>query len=49
MVGAGTSPLASSLGDYHDMNDTMCSILDAPVMCSMASIEYLVWVDSLDE
>ena len=41
MVGAGTGSLSSSLVVFHEFNDTVCSILGAPELWSMAEIEHL--------
>ena len=48
-VGAGTGFFVDLLGVYHKLKDTVCSILGAPVMRSMAAIEHLTCVAPLDE
>ena len=48
-VGADTGSLADSLGVFHELNTTVCSIMGDPDICSMVTIEYLAWVDPLDE
>ena len=49
MVGAGTGSLAGSFGICHELNASVCSILGAPDICSMAAIDYLIRVAPLDE
>ena len=49
MVGSGTGSLAGILDVYHEPNTTVCSILSASGMCSMAAIEHLAWVAPLDK
>ena len=48
-VGAGTGSLESSFSVYYELNDTVCSILGDPDMCSMAAIDHLTWIAPLDE
>ena len=48
-VGDGTGSLAILLNVCHELNAITCSMLGAPDMCSMAAIEHLAWVASLDE
>ena len=48
-MGAGTGSLTSSFVVYHELNTTVCSVLGAPDMCSMETIENLSWVAPLDE
>ena len=48
-VGAGTGSFVGSLVVCHELKATVCSILGAPVMCSMAAIEHLACVAPLDE
>ena len=43
-VGAEAGYLIGSLGVFHEMNDTVCSILGAPDMCSMVVHEHLACV-----
>ena len=43
-MGAGVGSWAGSIDVYHELNDTVCSILGAPIMCSMVEIEYLAYV-----
>ena len=49
MVGAETGSVSGSLIVFHDPNATVCSILGAPGIFSMAAIENLAWVAPLDE
>ena len=41
MMRSETCSLAGSLGVFHEINDTVCTILGAPDICSMVSIENL--------
>ena len=48
-VGAGTGSIVGWIGVVPELKANVCSILGAPVMCSMAAIEYLACVAPLDE
>ena len=48
-VGVGTGSIVGWIFVGHELKATVCSILGASVMCSIAAIEHLACVALLDE